>query len=153
MLVAWLQWPGISLDGSRDTKDTDALLSLSDDQTSRNKPPGNWQHLYVGRSWQKVTNALVGRLPKTRQGNQWILVQSYHITCWQDVLPISDATTPTVATTLDEQPFRTSQTSSLRPEKTMPVTIDDRVICPFANEPEAYHIISSSVELISRESK
>ena len=44
-------------------------------------------------------------MPKTRRGNQWILVLTDHLTRWQDALPIPDGTAPTVATTLDERVF------------------------------------------------
>ena len=70
-----------------------------------NKPPGSLQRLYVERPWQKVAIDLVGPMPKTRRGNQWIVVLTDHFTCWQDVLPLPDGTAPTVATTLDERVF------------------------------------------------
>ena len=63
-----------------------------------NKPPGSRQRLYAGRPWPKVVIDLVGPLPRTKRGNQWILVST-------DALPLPDATAPTVATTLDERVF------------------------------------------------
>ena len=43
--------------------------------------------------------------PKSRHGNQWILVLSDHFTHWAEALPIPDAITPTVARALDEHIF------------------------------------------------
>ena len=45
-----------------------------------NKPPSSRQRLYAGRPWQKVTIDLVGLMPRTQRGNQWILVLSDHFT-------------------------------------------------------------------------
>ena len=70
-----------------------------------NKPPCSRQRLYAGRPWQKVAIDLVGPMPKTQRGNQWISVLSDHFTRWQDAIPLPDATAPTVVTALDEQIF------------------------------------------------
>lgn len=66
---------------------------------------GNRQRLYSGRPWQKVAVDLVGPLPQTERGNQWILVLTDHFTRWQDALPLPDATAPVVAGTLDSRIF------------------------------------------------
>ena len=58
----------------------------------------------VDLSKKKVID-LVGPLLKTRQDNQRILVLTNDFTRWLYALPISDATAPTVATTLDERVF------------------------------------------------
>ena len=70
-----------------------------------NRPPGSRQPLYTGRPWQKVAINLVRPLPRTRKSNQWILVLSDHFTHWQNAIAIPDATSPTVATILDERVF------------------------------------------------
>ena len=44
-------------------------------------------------------------MPRTQRGNQWILVLSDHFTRWQDAILLVNATTPTVATSLDERVF------------------------------------------------
>jgi transposase InsO family protein len=68
------------------------------------KAPGD-RHLYSGRPWQKLAVDLVGPLPTTYRGNQWILVITDHFTRWQDGIAIPDATAPTVAQILDERIF------------------------------------------------
>ena len=71
----------------------------------RNRPQGSPQRLYTRRPWQKVAIDLVRPLPRTKRGNQWILVLSDHLTRWQDPIAIPNATAPTVATVLDEKVF------------------------------------------------
>ena len=61
--------------------------------------------MYAGRPWQKLAVDLVGPLPETPKGNKWILVVSDHFSEWQDALPLPEATTPVVATALDERVF------------------------------------------------
>ena len=63
------------------------------------------RRLLAGRPWQLVAIDLVGPLPKTKDGNQWILVISDHFTRWCDGLAIPDATASTVARALDERVF------------------------------------------------
>ena len=95
-------WPGMVADVRRILKTCEVCQVA---KPGGNKPPGSRQRLYVGRPWQKVAIDLVGPMPKTRRGNQWILVLTDHFTRWQDALPLPDATAPTVATTLDERVF------------------------------------------------
>ena len=63
------------------------------------------RRLYAGRPWQKLAVDLVGPMPVTHRGNQWILVLTDHFTRWQDALAICDATAPVVAAALDERVF------------------------------------------------
>ena len=95
-------WPGMVADVRRILKTCEVCQVA---KPGGNKPPGSRQRLYAGRPWQKVAIDLVGPLPRTKQGNQWILVLTDHFTRWQDALPLPDATAPTVATTLDERVF------------------------------------------------
>ena len=44
-------------------------------------------------------------MPRSQKSNQCILILSDHFTCWQDVIPLVDATAPTVATALDKKVF------------------------------------------------
>ena len=44
-------------------------------------------------------------MPETSRGNKWILVLIDHFTRWQDAIPLTDATAPVVASTLDERVF------------------------------------------------
>lgn len=44
-------------------------------------------------------------MPVSPLGNRWILVLTNHFTRWQDAFPLPDATTPMVATALDEWIF------------------------------------------------
>ena len=53
----------------------------------------------------KVAIDLVGPMPRTQKGNQWILVLSDHFTRWQKAILLVDASVPTVATALDERIF------------------------------------------------
>ena len=66
---------------------------------------GSRQRLFAGRPWQKVAVDLVGPMPETSRGHKWILVLTDHFTRWQDALPLTDATAPVVASTLDERVF------------------------------------------------
>ena len=71
----------------------------------RNNPPSSRQQLYDNRPWQKVAMDLVGSMPRTQRGNQWILVLSDHFTRWQDAIPLIDVTVFTVATAFNERIF------------------------------------------------
>lgn len=85
-----------------------AVLSCEICQMAKNSSTNKTnkkQRLYCGRPWQKVAIDLVGPMPITNRGNQWILVLTDHFTRWQDALAIPDATAPTVAETLDERVF------------------------------------------------
>lgn len=46
--------------------------------------------LYTGTPWNQLATHLVGPMPKTPQGNQWILVLTDHFTRWQEGLPFLD---------------------------------------------------------------
>ena len=61
--------------------------------------------MHTGRPWQQLALDLVGPLPTTDRGNQWILVLTDHFSRWQDALALPDATATTVATTLEERVF------------------------------------------------
>ena len=88
-------WPGMIAEVRRILRSCEVCKVA---KPGGNRPPGS-------RPWQKVAIDLVGPLPRTRRGNQWILVLSDHFTRWQDAIAIPDATAPTVATTLDERVF------------------------------------------------
>ena len=95
-------WPGMTADVRRAVK-TCEICQLGKHggvQTSQRR-----HRLFAGRPWQRVAVDLVGPMPKTARGNQWILVLTDHFTRWQDALPITVATTPVVAHTLDERVF------------------------------------------------
>ena len=95
-------WPGMVAEVRRTLRSCEVCQVA---KPGGNRPPGSRQRLYAGRPWQKVAIDLVGPLPRTRRGNQWILVLSDHFTRWQDAIAIPDATAPTVATVLDERVF------------------------------------------------
>jgi len=61
--------------------------------------------LHAGRPWQVVAVDLVGPMPTTVKGNNWILVLTDHFTWWADALAIPDASAPSVARALDQQVF------------------------------------------------
>ena len=62
-------------------------------------------HLHSGRPWQQVSIDLVGKMPKTARGNQWILVITDHFTHWQDGIAIPEATATVIADVLDTRVF------------------------------------------------
>ena len=95
-------WPGMVAEVRRTLRSCEVCQVA---KPRGNRPPGSRQRLYTGRPWQKVAIDLVGPLPRTKRGNQWILVLSNHFTRWQDAIAIADATAPTVATVLDEKVF------------------------------------------------
>ena len=99
--LAWY-WPGMVAEVRRLLRTCEVCQMA---KPGGNKPPSSRQRLYAGRPWQKVAIDLVGPMPKTQRGNQWILVLSDHFTRWQDAIPLTDATAPTVATALDERIF------------------------------------------------
>lgn len=68
-------------------------------------PIGSKLRLYTGRPWQKVAVNLVGPMPMTLGGNNWLLILTDHFTRWQDAIAISNGTAPIVATTSDERVF------------------------------------------------
>jgi len=61
--------------------------------------------LHAGRLWQIVAVNLVGPMPTSVRGNNWILVLTDYFTWWADALAISDASAPTVARALDQNVF------------------------------------------------
>jgi len=63
------------------------------------------RRLHAGRPWQVVAVNLVGPMPTTARGNNWILVLTDHFTRWADALIIPVASAPLVARTLDQQVF------------------------------------------------
>ena len=95
-------WPGMTRDVRR------IINSCEKCQAGKNGgvlKSNNRQHLHAGRPWQQVAVDLVGPFPETPRHNKWILVLTDHFTRWQDAIPLSDATAPTVATILDERIF------------------------------------------------
>ena len=87
----------------RRTIETCEILQMA--RQSKTSKTNNQQRLFCGRPWQKVAIDLVGSLPPTQQGNQWILVLTDHFTRWQDALAIPDATAPVIASALDNRVF------------------------------------------------
>jgi len=63
------------------------------------------RRLHAGRPWQVVAVDLVGPIPTTVRGNNWILVLTDHFTRWADALAIPDTSAPTSARALDQQVF------------------------------------------------
>jgi len=61
--------------------------------------------LHAGHLWQVVAVDLVGPMPTTVRGNNWILVLTDHSTQWADALSIPDAPALSVARALDRQVF------------------------------------------------
>ena len=93
-------WPGMTADVRRIVHTCEVCQVA---KTGGTRAPTERQKLYAGRPWQKVAVDLVGPMPTTPRGSQWILVLTDHFTRWQDALAIPDATAPTVATILDER--------------------------------------------------
>ena len=95
-------WPGMSADVRRIIKTCETCQKAKSGGVKASTSQGP---LWVGRPWQKVAIDLVGPLPLTPRGNQWVLVLTDHFTRWQDALALPDATAPTVAETLDNRVF------------------------------------------------
>ena len=78
---------------------------MSDGQ-ARRKQTTQYQTVTLRRpTLAKVAIDLVGPMPMTQGGNQWILVFSDQFTCWQVAIPLADVTAPAVATALNEKIF------------------------------------------------
>jgi len=63
------------------------------------------RRLYARRPWQIVAVDLVGPMPTTERGNNWIIVLTDHFLWWADALAIPDASDPTVTRALDQKVF------------------------------------------------
>ena len=95
-------WPGITADVRRIVHGCEVCQVAKQGGTT---PAAGRRRLMAGRPWQLVAIDLVGPMPKTKDGNQWILVVSDHFTRWCDGLAIPDATASTVARALEEKVF------------------------------------------------
>ena len=95
-------WPGVTAHVRRVVRSCEVCQVA---KTSRKSTSKEVQRLYSGRPWQKVAIDMVGPLPATQLGNQWILVLTDHFSRWQDALPLPDATAATVAEALDHRIF------------------------------------------------
>jgi transposase InsO family protein len=95
-------WPGMTHDIRRAIQ-TCEVCQLA--KHGRATPRDGKQNLRRGRVWQTLAVDLVGPLPETARGNKWLLVLTDHFSRWQDAIPIADATSQTVATTLEERVF------------------------------------------------
>jgi len=60
---------------------------------------------HTGRPWQIIVVDLVGPIPTSERGNNWILLLTDHFTWWADALAIPNASAPTVAKALDQNVF------------------------------------------------
>ena len=99
--LAWY-WPGMTTEVRQVVRTCEVCQAAKSGGTH---PAGSRQRLFAGRPWQKVAVDLVGPMPETSRGNKWILVLMDHFTRWQDAIPLTDATAPVVASTLDERVF------------------------------------------------
>lgn len=99
--LTWF-WPGMTRDIRKRVK-TCEICQAGKNSTAPTTT--GTRHMHSGRPWQLVAIDLVGPMPKSPRGNQWILVLTDHFSRWQDALAIPDATATTVATILDERVF------------------------------------------------
>ena len=99
--LSWF-WPGMTADVRRVVQNCEVcqLAKHSNIPTTKNRT-----HLHSGRPWQHVSIDLVGKMPKTARGNQWVLVITDHFTHWQDGIAIPEATAPVIAEILDTRVF------------------------------------------------
>ena len=95
-------WPGMTTEVRQVMRTCEVCQAA---KQGGNKAAGGRQRLFAGRPWQKVAVDLVGPMPETSRGNKWILVLMDHFTRWQDAIPLTEATAPVVASTLDERVF------------------------------------------------
>jgi len=95
-------WPGMTRDVRLQVQQCEICQAsrhgCSTETTGRRR-------LYAGRPWQIVAVDLVGPMPMSTRGNNWILVLTDHFTRWADALAIPDASAPTVARALDQHVF------------------------------------------------
>ena len=101
LMLTWY-WPGITSDIRRLVNSCEVCQQAKSGGLTH---PSSQGSLWVGRPWQKVAIDLVGPLPLTSRGNQWILVLTDHFTRWQDAIPLPDATAPIIAEALDSRVF------------------------------------------------
>ena len=78
------------------------------------------------------------------------MVLTDYFTCWQDALPIPDATMPTVATI---QLFQTSKQITLRPEKSVPLSVNDGIVCSLASRLDIHYMLPPASKWNSRVKK
>jgi len=95
-------WPGMARDVRLLVATCEICQAAKHGGTS---PPGGRRRLHCGRPWQVLAVDLVGPMPCTPRGNQWILVLTDHFTRWSDALALPDATAPVVAQALEERVF------------------------------------------------
>jgi len=77
-------------------------------QTSKHGRPteaAGRRRLHAGRPWQVVAVDLVGPMPTTVRGNNWIPVLTDHFTRWADALAISDGSALSVVRALGQHVF------------------------------------------------
>ena len=87
-------WPGMSADVRS--------FIRSCDLCARRKSPAKkgvapLQQYRVGVPMERVAIDLLGPLPRTESGNQWVLVVGDYCTKWMEAYPLPDATASTVA--------------------------------------------------------
>jgi len=63
------------------------------------------RRLHAGRPWQIVAVDMVGLMPTSVRGNDWILVLTDHFLRWADALASPDVLASTVAKVLDQHVF------------------------------------------------
>ena len=99
--LSWY-WPGMTAE-VRIAVRTCEICQMA--KQSRIPLTSNQQRIYAGRCFQKLCVDLVGPLPETTRGNNWVLVIMDTFSRYWDALPIPDGTTHTIARTLDERLF------------------------------------------------
>ena len=110
-----------------------------------NKPPSSRQRFYASRPWHKVAIDLVGPMPMTIGGNQWILVFSDHFTRWQVAIPLADVTAPRSSHCPQRKDlllFWFATATPFRSWKTVSVPTDGRVMQPRASRSDTHHPLS-----------
>ena len=92
-------WPGMSIDVRQWVKTCADCAS----RKQAPKPSGSLQPIPVGKPFEMVGVDIVGKLPTTKKGNQYIVVFTDHLTKWPEAFAIANQDSTTIAKVFVEE--------------------------------------------------
>ncbi|KMQ87325.1 enzymatic polyprotein endonuclease reverse [Lasius niger] len=93
-------WPGMFRDIARYVRACTAYMAH---KASQQRPAGNLQATPVTAPWQQVSIDLVGPLPRSNRGHNWLLTLQDRFTKWIEVAPLRKATAENVTRALTDR--------------------------------------------------